>query len=737
MPSAGRWGVILDAGSSGTRLHIYRWKDPARALKDAKNAQDLHSLPGLQTKTRWTKKIRPGVSTFGEKPHEVGPDHLRALVDHALDIIPEDSVKDTPIFLMATAGMRLLPQIQQAALTREICTYFRQHSQFSLPDCGLHIQVIPGETEGLYGWIATNYLLGGFDQPELHNHGKGHHTYGFLDMGGASAQLAFEPNSTEAETHWNDLRLLRLRTIDGSPLEHRVFTTTWLGFGVNQAREAFKEHLKGIYSVSESNEIPDPCMPKGLRTTQAGIPVHEADLEDLTLVGTGAFDECVKLTYPLLGKDKPCVDLPCLLNGKHVPAIDFDVNHFVGVSEYWHMTHGVFGGKGDKVYDWATFQARVRDYCSQEWTAIEAKFDGRHNEAKNAQQACFKASWMINVLHDGIGIPRLGLEKTPVTGLNVTKEGLEGLERAKENGLLDPFHAVQDIDGIEVSWTLGKMVLYAAGQIPPKTGDDSFPVGFGSNTIDASQPHDFQLAGSTWRPSPGHQNSTLDSDAWSDKAEDLLDQAKENSTSSVLIIMLLFFFVLFFYRKRERRMRLYGRVNSFLGRRRPGSPRKMSIRGATSAAGGLVSGILANKLFGGHRSRPSYERVMEDGGAGRFELGDVESPSDDGDPHSDSSECAGSGVVAGSARTNSSLSAAIRYGKLSPGGRTTPLMTDYFSAPVLLTSSSSATDRSGVVIRTESRERLIPLQLLTGGRRSRATSPTRLESPLMMALDEE
>ena len=50
------------------------------------------------------------------------------------------------------------------------------------------------------------------------------------------------------------------------------------------------------------------------------------------------------------------------------------------------------------------------------------------------------------------------------------------------------------IDGIEVSWTLGKMVLYAAGQIPDKTAA-SLPVGFGSN-VESGTPADFEHAGS-------------------------------------------------------------------------------------------------------------------------------------------------------------------------------------------------------------------------------------------------
>ena len=49
----------------------------------------------------------------------------------------------------------------------------------------------------------------------------------------------------------------------------------------------------------------------------------------------------------------------------------------------------------------------------------------------------------------------------------------------------------------------------------------------------------------------------------------------------------------------------------------------------------------------------------------------------------------------------------------------------------------NAMDRSGLVVRTESRERLGPsLQMLGAGRRSRAGSPTRMKSPLMTPLEE-
>lgn len=714
-----RWGVILDAGSSGTRLHIYQWKDPEKALKHA-SEEDLRSLPKVVTEKKWTKKIRPGVSTFGDKVEDVGPDHLQSLISHALNVIPADKVQDTPIFLMATAGMRLLPQHQQTALTSEICSYLQRNTQFSLPDCDLHIQVIKGETEGLYGWIASNYLLGGFDEPQKHHHGKGHHTYGFLDMGGASAQIAFAPNATEAEKHADDLKLLRLRTLDGSPSEYKVFTTTWLGFGVNQARESYVKNLENGYADTEV-ELPDPCLPKGLRTTLRGDPVARRSPGTPTLVGTGQFEECLQLTYPLLGKDKPCEDHPCLLNGQHVPAIDFDVNHFIGVSEYWHTTHGVFGDKDDKAYDFAGYQQRVKDFCGQDWVQIEAKVEARRpTNAKNAQEACFKAAWLINVLHEGIGVPRIGLEDTPRA--NVSKGALE---HAKQKGFLDPFKPVDKIDDIEVSWTLGKMVLYAAGQVPPATRDDKYPVGFGSNV--EGTPHDFQYAGSSWKPMHHYGNQTIeDDDGWDLDAEDILDKAKSNSTTGFFAFVALLVLFLYFFRKRDRRMRFYSRVNSVFRRpRKPGNaPRKGS-----NARG--LSG-LATKLFGsGRPSGGAYERVMEEGEADRFELGEVES--DDHNEYSDSSEGSSSKSSASSRRLGHS------------SGLATPQVADHHHRDHyhhgLASPTVSGLDRSGLVVRTDSRDRLtlsphLSPHLSGVGRRSRAGSPTRMKSPLMSPLQE-
>ncbi|KAJ4301379.1 Golgi apyrase [Kalmusia sp. IMI 367209] len=571
--------------------------------------------PEISTEKKWTKKIHPGISTFGSHPHDVGPEHLEKLLKHALKYVPKDEISNTPLFLLATAGMRILPDLQRKSVLEEVCAYARKTTKFQLPDCDLHVQVIPGETEGLYGWIAANYLLGGFDDPQGHNHGKNHHTYGFLDMGGASAQIAFAPNATEAERHANDLTLLRLRTLDGAPLEYKVFVTTWLGFGVNQARQRYVMEL--LESSADASEYPDPCLPDDavVMVSDDGKVIESGSgKKGHKLVGTGVFSECLSKTYPLLKKEKECLDTPCLINGQHTPAIDFDVNHFVGVSEYYHTTHEIFkmAAKDDEDYDFKTYQKAVDDFCSKSWKDIEKGVKkekwGKKIDEDIAQEVCFKSSWLINVLHDGIGIPSHLNSAQNVTKAKVGK--------GKKKGFLNPFQAVNKINDVEVSWTLGKMVLYASSEVPPNT-TQALAVGFGSNV--PGIPSDFQHPG-------GSHEAYAGSDAdWHDRLFAENPRRIPGFLIFVLILIIIFYMTCGRERGRSARQKLGGMFGGGSQNRHASPLRRRR-------------GFLPSKLFG-LRSTPSYERVLEDGEAANdFELGSFIS---DEDEHSDSSEGSG------------------------------------------------------------------------------------------------
>ncbi|KAG6370064.1 nucleoside phosphatase family-domain-containing protein [Boletus reticuloceps] len=503
--TARRFGIVIDAGSSGSRLQIYSWKDPQTVLEDYGDAV-RNVLPkvekGVQVGEDWITKsslvrlipfsFAPGcLSSFGDNPEGVAG-YLEPLIRHARTYIPPSLESDTPLFLLATAGMRLLEPLQQARILNAACTYLRTASVFRIESeskdgpCGSSVQIITGEEEGLFGWIAVNYLMDGFVGAEQT-------TYGFLDMGGASTQIAFEPAEEDVVGNEAALVDVRLRLLGGAEIKHKVFVTTWLGYGTNQARERYvAEVIRDAEAAGmlddgvDSQQIQDPCLLKDLSLTEkvhsiGGPTVHH------TLVGTGSFTQCLQKTAPLLNKDVPCPDAPCLFNGVHVPRINFASSHFIGVSEYWYSSEHVFGLGG--LYDFVQYERAATQFCARDWDGIVREHEmskkagllggdgevmqngqvvetgkwGDTVEISRLQMQCFKAAWVANVLHEGIGIPRI-----VDPGGNSTTEGEKVAQQAEKKGLGRPvFQSVDTVGDIAISWTLGKMVLEASKEVKP------------------------------------------------------------------------------------------------------------------------------------------------------------------------------------------------------------------------------------------------------------------------------
>jgi Golgi apyrase len=431
-----------------------------------------------------------GISTYGNDPESV-VSHLQPLLSHARKHIPPYLEKETPLFLLATAGMRLLPPDKQAAVLQEACRFLSLHSAFKIDapsaagPCGSSVQIITGEEEGLFGWIAVNYLMDGFT-----GRSQNRTTYGFLDMGGASTQIAFEPSDSDAKT----LIDVRLRLLNGEEIKHKVFVTTWLGYGTNQARERYVGKVISEFEASGrsggSDIVLDPCLPKDLQLTESPVLIQSSDAhlsQPHHLKGTGSFEQCMQQTASLLNKTAPCPDTPCLMNGIHVPRIDFSVSHFIGVSEYWYSSDHVFGLGG--AYDFVQYERAASSFCSRDWTGImkehevmmaskrprvdgEVLEDGKgvaasswdpKVERSRLEMQCFKAAWIANVLHEGIGMPRI-----VDPGGNITASGGDKVEEeAAKKGLGRPtFQSLDAVRGIAITWTLGKMVLEASKEVP-------------------------------------------------------------------------------------------------------------------------------------------------------------------------------------------------------------------------------------------------------------------------------
>ncbi|CAK7900954.1 golgi apyrase [[Candida] anglica] len=523
-----KYGIVIDSGSSGSRIQIYKWEDYKYTLEHSNGDNSkLQSPPKIIQEKDWTLKIKPGISTYADKTRDIWPTHYQKLLRYAEEIIPQEKHRETPVFVLATAGMRLLPHGKQRKILKETCESIRSNTEFSIPNCSDFVQVIDGETEGLYGWLGLNYLMGQFDN--YSSDLEKHESIGFMDMGGASTQIAFVPSSDEeVKKHDEDLSTVVLRSVNGETQKWRVFVETWLGFGANEARRRYLNQLINVNisappraKMKGSQTVSDPCLPQG-----AEFPhVHEG--KTYKIKGIGNYQQCVKSIYPLLLKNIPCTDTPCLFNGIHGPKLNFDDDKFIGISEYWYTANDIFQSGGE--YNYHAFNNKVKEFCESDWsTILQNSANGQYSNLDPEtflRDACFKASWVMNVLHEGFELPRLDVDATPETD-----KSAEELAKELTNKHI-PFKSADSVNGDELSWTLGKMLLFASSQIRPGYENDK-NVGIYPSEISGQ---DFVPGGGSTRYISNHQDGKSDYDS---DLEDILEGQSFFIVPFILILLI-------------------------------------------------------------------------------------------------------------------------------------------------------------------------------------------------------
>ncbi|KAI6233658.1 hypothetical protein M3Y99_00879900 [Aphelenchoides fujianensis] len=423
------YGIVIDAGSTGSRLFLYSFSSQSakqlisvRPVKD-KNGADV------------VKKVSPGLSSFAKNPADAS-DHIMQLLNYAVRFVPYDHQPFTPVFIFrdcrnASFGQEVRRILRSARSSRVFCSTqdsITNSLRSNLPKMTRlqilpeHIQVIDGKWEGIYSWIAVNYVLGRFNFPE--GSSSNPNALPSPREDGRSPSNC-RPNSNFASDSVNTINLGC--SDNDSHYVYNIFVTTFLGFGVNEGGEEVREDV--VPAISDHRLLerqPDGRLPNSVREGQLPaqpnderlvvrererIPANgqssSAFLHQFRVVqGTGLWDSCVSEIVTILKNAGDCPSaLKCFFAGIQAPPVSLSTMELYGFSEYWYSMHDILALEGK--YDHEEFERKARKFCSSDWGEIKSNAQYKSTEAERLQAQCFKSAWIHAVLHDGFHVDEL------------------------------------------------------------------------------------------------------------------------------------------------------------------------------------------------------------------------------------------------------------------------------------------------------------------------------------------
>lgn len=220
------YAVVLDAGSTGSRVLAFTFsRNPA-----------THQL--VLRDELW-REVKLGLSSFATDP-QAGADTIEQLLGMAKERIPQSAWAEVPVTLMATAGLRLLPQEQSEALISAVRSVL-DNSGFRNEG----VDIMSELNEGVFGWMTVNYLL-----DQLHLPRK---SYVALDLGGGSTQITFLPKYQETLDRSPQSYLHPVQVLSNN---QTLYSHSYLGLGLMAAREAIFK----LGDPEDSLEIVTACI---------------------------------------------------------------------------------------------------------------------------------------------------------------------------------------------------------------------------------------------------------------------------------------------------------------------------------------------------------------------------------------------------------------------------------------------------------------------------------------------
>ncbi|CAH2037774.1 unnamed protein product [Thlaspi arvense] len=353
-----RYSVVIDAGSSGTRAHVFRYRTESGKPVYDFGPENYASL-----------KLSPGLSSYADKPDGASVS-VAKLVEFAKGRVPSGMLKKSDVRLMATAGMRLLDvSVQEKIL--QVTRGVLRSSGFNFRD--EWASVISGSDEGVYAWVVANYARGSLGGDPLQ-------TTGTVELGGASAQVTFVSSETLPPGF--------SRKITYGGVAYNLYTHSFLHYGQDEAEEDLLESLR----KSGEGIVADPCTPKGY---SYNFDKNSSRLS-ASVQAAGDFSKCRSLTTAMLQKGtESCAYNHCSIGSTFTPHLQ---GRFLATENFYY-TAKLF--KLEEKGWLSKLVSAGKSFCGEEWSKLKEKYPT--TKEKYLHGYCFSSAYTISMLHDSLG----------------------------------------------------------------------------------------------------------------------------------------------------------------------------------------------------------------------------------------------------------------------------------------------------------------------------------------------
>ncbi|KAM4581119.1 ectonucleoside triphosphate diphosphohydrolase 3 [Odontesthes bonariensis] len=377
------YGIVIDSGSSRSTVYLYEWPG------------EKENETGVVT-----EKINCKVNGSAISEMKVDPENdkntlkgFQVCMNKITKSIPAEKHKATPLFLGATAGMRLLHEKDEQT-SNEVMTSLRKYLS-SLPFSFQNASIITGQEEGLYGWITVNYLKGNFLEKYLWNsyvRPKGAVTVGSMDLGGASTQIAFA-----VQEHGNGSDYMHVK-LYGYP--YYVYTHSFLCYGKNEAEKRVLD--KVVQQSSGQAYVINPCYPDGFNTTVKASTIYDTECtkkpqnynpdQEFLMVGRADSAKCGTLVKSIFDFET-CSASHCSFDDVEQPPVTGEFMAYAGF--FFTARALLLNGTSDL----DQFNAATETLCQTHWTELKRQKDWINE--KYLKTYCYASHYVLTLLADG------------------------------------------------------------------------------------------------------------------------------------------------------------------------------------------------------------------------------------------------------------------------------------------------------------------------------------------------